>query len=130
MKVLSIKASGKVSTIKIMTQRDNEVALDDIKKLMTSRIGMVLANKISRLAYLYIMFVEKDAQTKQLPTNMAATVLLNDDVGLVRGDVILVRTNHFGSGAKFFTLDDSEIKAIVEKMSTLYGSKIELSDPR
>jgi hypothetical protein len=126
MKVLHIKTDGRVKAVRFITGRDNELTPDDIKKLMPSRAGIVLAAKISRLAYLYVMFVEKDAASQQLPTNILATRLTNEDAGLIRGDVILARTNHFGSGSKYFTLEDNEISGILERMSKLYGSEIEL----
>jgi len=126
MKVLSIKADGRVKAVRIMAQYDNEVTQADIKKLMPSRTGVILATKISRLAFLYVLFVERDAANKKLPANMVASMLLNEDAGLIRGDVVLARTNHFGSGSKYYALDDAEINGIIERMSQLYGDKINL----
>jgi len=122
MKVLYIKPDGRVKAVRVMAQYDNEVTQADIKKLMPNRFGVVLAQKISRLAFLYVLFVERDSVTLKLPVNMVATKLTNEDTGLLRGDVILVRTNHFGSGAKYFALEDAEVKTDMDDNSKLYLS--------
>ena len=124
MKVLTVKTDNSVKATQIFTQRNNEVQWADIRKLMSSNVEPLYLRKISRLAYLYIMYAEKTAQDR--PLNRIATLLLGDPERAVRGDAVITRTDHLGSGAKILALEDDEVQKIIEKMSILAGGKIEI----
>jgi len=126
MKVLLVKASNRVKAVPVSAQKNNEVAATDINKLLAGRTDVVLAAKISRLACLYIMFVEKGGAGK-LPINIIASAVASAETGPVRGDAVIVRTSHFGAGAKYFALEDDEIQSIVDHMTKLLKAKVVLS---
>jgi len=124
MKVLAIKSNNQITSMDIYTQKSSEITANDMKRWISGSIEIVYATKISRLAYLYIMFVEKDA--KHRPVNRLASLLLNEGEGVVRGDAIIARTDKFATTAKTFALDEDEAKDIVERISKLAKSKLGL----
>ena len=125
MNVLTLKTSGRLKATQIYAQKNNEIYPSDIKKLLSNNIDTVYATKISRLAYLYIMFVEKNAAGR--PVNQIASQLVNEDEGIIRGDAVIARTNHFGTNSKIFTLEDSEAKDVAERISKIAKTKIEVA---
>ena len=128
MKVLLVKTNDTVSAVQIFTQRNNEVSMDDIRKLVPRRADMLYLPKISRLAFLYVMFVEKDIHDR--PINKLASSLVDEGTGAITGDVVIARTNHLGFGAKLFALEDSEIQNILDRLSKLAKTKVELIKER
>lgn len=124
MKVLMVKTDNSVRATQIFTQKSNEVQWADIKKLLTNNAEPVYLNRISRLAYLYIMYAEKGSSER--PLNKIATLLLGEADRVIRGDVVITRTDHLGFGSKILALEDDEVEKIVEKMSKLVGGKIEI----
>jgi len=126
MKVLVIKTDNTVHAVKVNTQWNNEISFADIRKHISSRPNILYVPSISRLAYVYVLFVEKDR--KDRPVNIIATIL-SDSMGRpVRGNAILARSEHMGDGAtKTFALDDDEITKIVGYMSKNIDKKIVLA---
>jgi len=110
MKVLIIKTNGSIASVQVFAQKNNEISYNDIRKLVTSNADMLYAPKISRLAYLYVLFVEKGTDHQ---VNPVATFLAGGET-LIKGDAVLVRTNHLGGGAKIIALEDAEITKIAE----------------
>ena len=125
MKVLIIKTDNTVKAVQVFAQWNNEISFADIRKLVSSRANMIYVSKISRLAYLYVLYVEKD--TKDHPINIVATLLASTTEHPIKGDVVLVRTEHLGSGAKIFALEDEEITKIADRISKIIGKKVELT---
>jgi len=126
MKVLIIKTNDTVKAVRIMAQWNNEITFSDLRKLVSSHAEIIYAAKISRLAFIYVLFVEKDANVR--PVNMIATLLSGNTERPILGDVVLVRTGHLGAGAKMFALEDDEIAKIGERISKLLGKKVVISD--
>ena len=124
MKVLIIKTNNTVKAMQILAEWNNEISFSDLRKLVSSRAEMVYAPKISRLAFLYVMYVEKDGNVH--PLNNVATLLSGNPDSPIYGDVIMVRTSHLGAGAKTFALEDEEITKIVERASKLLGKKVDI----
>jgi len=123
MKVLVLKTDERVTASQIAAQRHNEIQITDIKRLIPGALAFYFPAKISRLAYLYIMFAEKDADHR--PVNRIASALLQEeDAGVIRGDVVIARTDHLGIGAKFFSMEDDEIQNVVERMTKILGHPI------
>lgn len=122
MKVLLVKTDDSVKATQIFTQRSNEVQWADIRKLLSSNVEPLYLNRISRLAYLYIMYAEKSAPDR--PLNKIATLLLGDAERAIRGDAVITRTDHLGYGSKILALEDHEVQNIIERMSKLMGGKI------
>ena len=123
MKVLFIRTNDTVSARQIFAHSQNELHMTDIKKLLSPSIETLYPTRISRLAYLYIMFADKE--DKKRPVNKIASALVSKGTHEVRGDVVLARTNHAGSGAKIFALDDQEIEKVLERISLAVGHKVE-----
>ena len=123
MNVISLKTNNTIKSVHVFTQRGNELEMSDIKKMIPNRIDVLYPGRISRLAYIYVMFAEKDAVSR--PVNKVASALLDNERS-VRGDVVIARTNHLGHNAKIFALEDNEIPDIVDRISKLFGSKVEL----
>ena len=124
MKVLIVKTDNSVKATQIFTHTKNEVQWADIKKLLTSNAEPIYLSRISRLAFLYTMYAEKGPSER--PLNKIATLLLGEADRVIRGDVVITRTDHLGFGAKILALEDNEVEKIVEKMSKLAGGKIEV----
>ena len=124
MKVMIVKTNNTVRGVEIITKGYNEVTWADLKKLTTGNIDTVYLDRISRLAYLYVMYVDKS--TPDRPLNKLATLLLNDPTKVVRGDVIVTRIEHLGAGAKILALENDEIDKIAKKLSTYSGSPIQV----
>ena len=126
MKVIVIKANNNVKAVPVFTQKSNEIQWADIRKLLAQNVESLYLNRISRLAFLYLMFAEKGG--KDRPVNKLATILLNDPAKLIYGDVVITRTDHLGTGSKIIALDDEEIKKIVERISYYSGVTVELTN--
>ena len=94
---------------------------------LSGSIDIVYAIKISRLAYLYVMFVEKDSERR--PVNKIASLLVNDGEGVVRGDAIIARADKFAASAKTFALEDDEAKDIFERIARIAKVKLGLKAP-
>ena len=124
MKILYIRTNDTISARQIFAQRENELNMADIKKLLSDKIETRVPTKISRLAYIYIMFADKEGAKR--PVNKIATALVSKDTYDVRGDVVLARTNHFGVGAKIYALDDQEIEKVLERIFLVLGRKVEV----
>jgi len=112
MKVLIIKTNDVVTPVQIFAQGNNEISSADLRKLVSSNAEMLYARKISRLAYLYVLFVEKGDKVHSI--NKIATMLTGDHENPVRGDAVLARTNHLGSGQKILALEPSEVQKVTE----------------
>ena len=124
MKLLVIKTNNTVKAVEIYTKISNEIQWTDIRKLLSHHVESLYLNRISRLAYLYLMFVEKGAV--ELPINKLATKLINDPTKIIHGNAVITRTDHLGTGSKILAMDDNEIKKIIEHMSHYYGHNVEL----
>ena len=125
MKVLLVKTNNTVRAVQIFTQGKNEVPWADLRKLMPGNPESIYLNRISRLAFLYLMFVDKHAAER--PLNKFATLLLSDPTSAVHGDVVITRTDHLGSGSKLLALEDHEIDSILERLSKYSKTKVTLS---
>ena len=125
MKILIIKADNTLKAVQVFAQGNNEISFTEIKKLVSARANTIYVPKISRLAYLYVLYVEQD--TKDHPVNIIATLLASTTEHPIKGDVVLARTNHLGAGAKIFALEDDEIAKIAEKISKIVGTKVGMS---
>lgn len=125
MKILVVKTNETVKAVQILAKKDNEITFADLRKLVSSNSEMLYTPRISRLAYLYVMFVDKDSKVPQF--NKLATLLTGDSSRPVMGDAVLIRTNHLGSGAKMFALENDEAAGLVERMSKLLGKKLEMT---
>jgi len=126
MKVLMVETSNIVRAVPVITEKYNEVPLNNLKKLMPGRVEPLYINRISRLAFLYLMYVQRTSAER--PVNNLATLLMNDPEKVIRGDVVITRTNHLGAGAKILILEDDEIKRIVDFMSRISGIRIEVTN--
>ena len=124
MKVMLIKADGSISMAKMFTIRQNEISLEDIRKMIHRGMDTIFLNKISKLASIYIMFVERGAGDR--PINRIATSLVDESHRPVRGDVVITRTGHIGIGAKIFALENPEIDTLLERVSKIYGTPVKV----
>ena len=122
MKVLILKANNTISTSRILSGKDDEISSKDVKKFLSNEITTVVAAKISRLARIYVMFVEKEASKR--PVNNFASAIASIETGIVRGDAIIARTNHLGHGAKTYVMDDDEIQEVLALISKLTKTKL------
>ena len=125
MKVLILKSNGTVTTSRILSGKDDEISQNDVKKFLSNNIDIVVAAKISRLARIYVMFIEKDAAGRSV--NHLATAIASVEAGVVRGDAIIARTSHLGGGAKTYVLDDDEIQDVLGRISKLTKTKLALT---
>jgi hypothetical protein len=126
MKVLLLTANNRLKATQMFAHKNNEINTSDIKKLISGNVEIIFASKVSRLAYLYIMFVGRSTEGRLL--NPMASLLAGDDVGPIRGDVVIARTNHLGAGAKTYALDDDEVKSMTERLSKVAANaNIELT---
>ena len=122
MKILFVNTDNTISARLIYAQSQNVIQMAEIKKLLSDKIEIIVAAKISRLASIYIMFAEKESGDR--PVNKVASALVGKDVPPVKGDVIIARTDHFGSGSKFFALDDDEINTVKERLTQALGYQV------
>ena len=127
MRVLVVKTNNVVRAVQIITQGYNEVPWADLRKLMPYDIEPLYINRISRLAFLYLMFVEKGYAHSERPINKLATQLINDPSAIIRGDVVIARTDHLGDHSKILALEEEEIQTIAAKLSKVSGAQIEVA---
>ena len=123
MNVISLKTDNTIRSVQVFAQMGNELDMSDIRRMIPNRLEILYPTRISRLAYIYIMFAEKEAMNR--PINKVASAILENE-RFIRGDVVIARTNHLGHGAKIFALDDDEIPQVVDRISRLFGTRLTL----